>query len=182
MLNYSNITISGGVAVGKNTLFENLRPYLESRKWQFRTTGQILREYTKENVLPLASLVEDDFHRKIEDKTHSILKTKKHWVIEGWLAGFVACDLAKVLKVLLMCSNEAVVVDRVVNRDNISIAKAKDFINKRKEENFKTWRRIYGDHNFFGSKYYDIVIDTVSSGPLETVGKVLDALGYQNRK
>ena len=39
---------------------------------------------------------------------------------------------------------------------------------------------IYGDYNFFDPKYFHLIIDTYSSGPLETVGKVLDKLGYKH--
>ena len=65
-LNYRNIAISGGIAVGKGTLRENLRPYLEPLGWQFRSGGDILREYTKEHVNPLAKLADDDFHRALD--------------------------------------------------------------------------------------------------------------------
>jgi len=176
---YQNITISGGVAVGKNTLFDNLKPYLEPKGFTFRTTGQILRDYTQENVMPVASLVEDDFHRHIEKKTESLLKNEKQWVIEGWLAGFVAREIKSVLKVLLICSSHDILVDRVVNRDKVAVQKAESLITKRENENFNTWKKIYGDFNFFDPDIYDLVVDTRESGPLETVGKVLDCLGYK---
>jgi cytidylate kinase len=53
-------------------------------------------------------------------------------------------------------------------------------VKEREEKNFKTWQKIYGKYNFFEPKYYDLVIDTYSSGPLETVGKVLDKIGFDN--
>lgn len=176
---YQNVTISGGVAVGKNTLFDNLKPYLEPKGFTFRTTGQILRDYTQEHVMPVASLVEDDFHRHIEKKTEDILKNERQWVIEGWLAGFVAREMKSVLKVLLICSSHDILVDRVVNRDKVTVEKAEELVKKREQENFSTWKKIYGDYNFFDPRYYNLVVDTRSSGPLETVGKVLDGLGFK---
>lgn len=175
---YDNITISGGVAVGKNTLFDNLRSYLEPYGWRFRTTGQIIRDYTKENVLPLATLVTEEFDRKIEAKTRALLELEKNWVIEAWLSGFIARDLPSVLKVLLICSHHELQVDRVANRDKISIAEAKKFIKLREEGNFKKWQSQYGDYDFFNPDYYNLVIDTYSSGQIESVGIVLDKLGY----
>lgn len=176
---YQNITISGGVAVGKNTLLNNLKPYLEPYGWKFTSGGQILRDYLKEYVHPLASLAPDEIHHQIDKRTIKLLK-EGNWVIESWLAGFMARDFENTLRILLVCSNPALKIDRVVNRDKVSIDKAKKLIKEREDENFKTWKKIYGNYDFFNPKYYQIIIDTYSSGPLETVGKVLDALGFKN--
>ncbi len=181
-LKYNNITISGGVSVGKNTLLNNLKPYLVPLGWKFTSGGQILRDFTKEYVQPLASLVDKDFHHKIDERTKRLLTNEGHYVIEAWLAGFIARTLKDTLRVLLTCSNEALKVDRVVNRDKVTVAEAKKFIKEREVKNFKTWHKIYGNYNFWDPKYYHLVIDTYSSGPLETVGKVLDKLGYDNQK
>lgn len=178
-LAYDNIAISGGIAVGTTTLFNNLKPYLEPYGFKFKSIGQFVREHTKENVFPVATLVSDDFDREIERKVRETFKREKQWVIESWLAGFLAKDLKKTLKILLTCSNEALRIDRIVNRDGIPVKEAKKLIKKREEENFKKWRRLYGDHDFLSPDYYHLCIDTYSSGQLETVGKVLDALGYK---
>lgn len=180
-LKYNNITISGGVSVGKNTLLNNLKPYLAPLGWKFASGGQILRDFTKEYVQPLATLVDKDFHHKIDERTINLLK-EGHYVIEAWLAGFLARNLKDTLRVLLICSNEALKIDRVVNRDKVTIEEAKKLIRERERENFKTWHKIYGKYNYWDPKYYHLVIDTYSSGPLETVGKVLDKLGYDNQK
>lgn len=180
-LNYKNITISGGVATGKNTLLENLKPFLKPLGWQFSSGGKILRDYLKEYVQPLASLGSEKIHHIIDSRTISLLK-KGHYVIESWLAGFMARNQEDTLRVLLICSVPALKVDRVVNRDRVEIEKAKKLIKEREVDNFKTFKKLYGDYNFFDPKYYHLVIDTYSSGPLETVGKVLDRLGYKNHK
>lgn len=181
-LKYSNITISGGVSVGKNTLLNNLKPYLVPLGWKFTSGGQILRDYTKENILPLATLVDRKFDEAIEKRTFDLLTKEGRYVIEAWLAGFVARNLKDTFRILLICSNEALKVDRVVNRDKVTIEEAKRFIRLREKENFKKWKKNYGNYNFWDPKYYHLVIDTYSSGPLETVGKVLDKLGYDNNK
>lgn len=179
-LNYDNITISGGVATGKNTLLNNLKPFLEPLGWRFTSGGQILRDYLKEYIQPLASRAGSEIHHQIDNRTKKLL-TGGHFVIESWLAGFMAHDRKDTLRILLICSSDAVKIDRVVNRDRISVEKAKIFIKEREKGNFKTWQKIYGQYNFFDPKYYHLVIDTYSSGPLETVGKVLDKLGYHNK-
>lgn len=181
-LKFKNVTISGGVAVGKGTLKENLRQALEPLGWKFASGGQLLRDFTKEYVQPLASLAPDDFHHKLDDRTRNLLTKEGHYVVEAWLSGFVARDLTDTLRVLLVCSNDALRIDRVTNRDNISIDEAKKYIHEREVVNFQEWKRIYGDYSFFDPKYYHLVIDTYSSGPFETTGKVLDKLGYRQKK
>lgn len=179
-LKYKNITISGGVASGKNTLLNNLKPFLEPLGWKFTSGGQILRDYLKEYINPLAGKAPDDIHHQIDKRTINLLK-QGYFVIESWLAGFMARDRKDTLRVLLFCSNPALKIDRVVNRDKVKVDEAKKIIKEREENNFLTWKKIYGDYNFFDKKYYHLIIDTYSSGPLETVGKVLDALGFINK-
>lgn len=180
-LKFDNITISGGVATGKNTLLNNLKPYLKPLGWRFTSGGQILRDYLKEYVQPLASLASKEVHHMIDNRTLKLLKLG-HYVIESWLAGFLARNMKHTLRVLLICSDAALKVDRVVNRDKITIEKSKMFIKEREEGNFKTWHKIYGNYNYWSPKYFHLVIDTYSSGQLETLGKVLDKLGYDHGK
>lgn len=177
-LKYKNITLSGGVATGKNTLLNNLKPFLEPIGWHFASGGQILRDYLKEYVNPKAGLAPKDIHYQIDKRTIELLN-QGNFVIESWLAGFMTRDRKDTLRVLLFCSNPALKIDRVVNRDKVTVEQAKKIVKEREEDNFKTWKRIYGDYDFFNPQYYHLVIDTFSSGPLETVGRVLDALGYK---
>ncbi|MBP9690884.1 cytidylate kinase family protein [Candidatus Woesebacteria bacterium] len=176
-LKYQNITISGGVAVGKNTLHSGLKPYLEKEGWKFTSGGQLLRDFAKEYVQPLASLAPDEFHHKLDDRTKSLLE-EGMYVIEAWLAGFMARDRTDTLRILLRCENDALRIDRVANRDKVTIDQAKSYIREREDSNFKEWRRIYGEYEFFNPEYYHLIIDTYSSGPSETVKNVLDKLGY----
>jgi cytidylate kinase len=125
-------------------------------------------------------LGDEKIHRLIDERTIKLLK-EGHYVINSWLAGFMARNFEDTLRVLLICSNPALKVDRVVNRDKVTIEEAKRMIKEREEDNLKTWKKIYGDFDFFDPKYYHLVIDTYSSGPLETVGKVLDRLGFKNK-
>ena len=184
-LNFDNITISGGVSSGKNTLLNNLKPYLKN--WKFFSGGLFMREYaishnliSKESAKHhLATVYSDDFDKQVDAEMQKRLKEESHLVIEAWLIGFLARNFKNTLRVLLICSDDALRIDRIVNRDKTTIEEAKHHIRYREEENFKKWQRLYGNHNFFDPKYYQLVIDTYSSGPLETVGKVLDKLNYK---
>lgn len=186
-LKYDNITISGGVAVGTSTLAQNLKPYLKPPDWKYFSGGEFMRDYAiKKGLIPKnakvhhkADVYSDEFDKKVDFGMRERLQKEKRIILESWLSGFMAKDISNCLRVLLICSNEAIRVDRVVNRDNISIDEAKKFIKEREEVNFRKWERLYGKYNFFNPKFYNLVIDTYSSGPLETVGKVLDKLGYK---
>lgn len=188
-LKFDSITISGGVAVGTSTLLNNLVPYLKPYGWKFFSGGEFMRNYAvKKGFFPKnskvhhkATVYSDDFDKQVDYGMRERLKKEKHLVLESWLSGFMARDLKNVLRVLLVCGDEALRIDRVANRDNVSVEEAKNYIKDREEENFKKWRRLYGDYNFFNPKYYQVVIDTYTSGPMESLGKVLDKLGFRHK-
>ena len=46
------------------------------------------------------------------------------------------------------------------------------------KSNFKKWMRMYHTNDFWDIKHYDLVINTYSHGPKETLNIVLQALGY----
>ena len=78
-----------------------------------------------------------------------------------------------------MC-DDALRIDRTVNRDNITVADAKKHLREREKANLAKWKRMYGVGDFWDPKYYDLIINTYSHGPKETLNLVLQALGYFN--
>lgn len=178
-LKYNNITISGKIAVGTTTLAKNVRDELG---WQYYNTGAMQREFDREegrneNAIGALSRT-DDHERGMEALTKKKLTEEKNIVYEAWLSGFVAQGIPSVLKVLVICSDYNIRVDRVVNREKITVDEAKAWMRQREEENIPTWQRLYGEHDFWDPKYYDVVVDTFSTGPMESMGLVLDKLGY----
>lgn len=123
----------------------------------------------------------DQWERDIEAMTLKKLKNEEKLIYEAWLAGFVARDIESVLKVLLICKDE-LRIDRLVNRDQTTVEQAKRQIQERERGNITKWEKLYGEYDFWSPQYFDLVIDTYSSGPMETVGKVLDVLGYVTNK
>lgn len=178
---YRNITISGRVAVGTSTLAKKLKEILG---WKYINAGELQRQYDREHNIKEnqrgAVLRPDEHEREIDEIPKDILETENHVIYEAWLAGFMAKDIEGVLKVLLICSNNAIRIDRVANRDKVSIEDAKHFLKTREEENVEKWKKLYGNYDFWNEEYYDLVIDTYGSGPMETAGKVLDKLGYKS--
>lgn len=180
-LHFRNVTVSGKIATGTTTLAKNLQQTLS---WEYMNAGALQRQYDRQHGIDEnqhgASLRPDAHEREMEALAKKTLTQKDHIVYEAWLSGFVARDISGVLKVLVMCSDDAIRIDRIANRDRVSIEQAITNIHTREEENITKWKKIYGDHDFWDPKYYDIVIDTFSSGQMETLGKVLDKLGYKN--
>lgn len=182
-LKYRAVTISGKIAVGTSTLAQNLADVLG---WKRINAGDIQREYDRKNNIHEnkqgATARSDAHENEIDEMTKKVLKEEKNIIYEAWLAGFMAQGIEGVLKVLVICSEDAVRIDRITNRDNISVEEAKEWLKQREEENTVKWKKLYGDHEFWDPKsgFYDLVVDTYSTGPNETVGKVLDKLGYKN--
>lgn len=179
---YRLITISGKVAVGTTTLAKNLVHVLG---WKHINFGALQREFDRKhgiNENKQGAVARSDEHeRGMEKMGEEMLKKGQNIIYEAWLSGFLARNYKDVLRVLLVCSHTDIKVDRIVNRDNVSIEEAKQWIKQREEENEKKWRKLYGNYDFWDPKYFHLVIDTYKSGPMETLGKVFDKLGFRHK-
>ncbi len=176
------ITVSGKIATGTSTLSKNL---VSALAWRYINVGQIQREYDRQHQIAEnmqgAYSRSDKHEQQIDEMTKKMLHSENQIIYEAWLAGFMAQGVKDILKVLLICSHDDLRIDRVVNRDKVTITQAKEWIRQREEENLKKWQKLYGHYDFWDPKYYDLIIDTYSSGPMETVGKVLDKMGYKGK-
>src|SRR3972149_11138494 len=171
------ITISGRVASGATTLSRHLAHKLN---WTLWNGGEIYRKYSKDADIPLerTDLSADDYHLKLDNYIKEKLKTEKNLIMESWLSGFNAQGIAGIFKIFVICSVDSVRVDRLVNRENITIDEAKEHLKRREEENFKKWQRLYKADNFWNRRFYDLVIDTYTNGPTQTLEIALKALGF----
>lgn len=185
-LKYSSIAISGRPGAGRSTLLKNLRPYLGSLGWQFFSGGDWARQFAissgKHDPHDPKHHKATDYGEDIDHQIDAAMREKLshpevHMAVESWIAGWNMRGLPHVLKVLLMC-DDALRIDRIVNRDNLTVEEAKKNIHEREEENLAKWKRMYAVTDFWDPKYYDLVINTYSHGPKETVNLVLQALGY----
>lgn len=182
-LKFDKVTISGKAGVGTSTLSRHLA---ETLKWEYINVGTIQRTYDVSLGLlqyDHGTIIHSDEHeRSIEKMTKEVLTHKKKIIYEAWLAGFVAKHITHTLRVLLVCSNFGVRADRIANRDNLTIKQARHFIQIRERQNIRKWKIVYGDHDFWDPKMFHIIIDTAKSGPMETLGIVLDKLGYNMKQ
>lgn len=199
---YKNLTISGLPGCGSTTLLKMVRAELEPQGWQGFSGGEFMRKYALEkgsfsqgenNLHHDATVYGEDFDREVDFGMRAKLEHQEKWILESWLSGFLAQSVPGVLKVLLICSDNAVRVDRIVNRDNVSVQEALEHIRLRKEKNEQKWRTMYAQQwkewvvapgtlpehaqiDFWNPALYDVVIDTYSSSREQTLEKVLDAL------
>ncbi|OGK29680.1 hypothetical protein A3D08_03160 [Candidatus Roizmanbacteria bacterium RIFCSPHIGHO2_02_FULL_43_11] len=176
---YDNITLSGGAGSGKSLLFGNLRSCLEPQGWHFLQAGEMMRDKTNERLNPAADLLPVSHHQSVEENTRDILTTKTHFVIDAWLAGFVARDLPKTLRVLVYMSDEDERARRVAKRDGITPDEAMRLIRDREDRNIQFWRSIYGDYDFWDRKYYQLTIDSTYLNPQKCLQRVLDTMGLK---
>lgn len=185
-LKYSSIAISGRPGAGRSTLLKNLRGYLEPLDWEFFSGGEWSRQFAIGAGLHDAGDTKHhfatDYGEEVDHQIDAAMRQKLsdprvHVAVESWIAGWNMRGLKHVLKVLLMC-DDALRVDRIVNRDNLTVEEAKKHIFDREEANLDKWKRMYKVNDFWDPIHYDLVINTYSHGPKETLNLVLQALGY----
>jgi cytidylate kinase len=202
---YKNITISGLPGCGSTTLLKMLREELKYAGFTGFSGGEFMRAYAAEKGLFDASsrahhsalVYSDDFDRQVDMGIREKLSSEEGWIIESWLSGFMAQNIPTTLKILMTCSDDAVRIDRIVNRDGISIELAKENILIRYQENLSKWQRMYKKEwhewlvktgkisaaaklDFWRPDIYDLVIDTYSYNQQETLKIALDAIKKKN--
>lgn len=131
----------------------------------------------------------DHFDIEYEEKVKNMLKNESHHIIQSHLAGFDAQGIEGVFKILIICEdNEGndkpdIRIDRLVNRDKVSIEEAKEEVVERERQHLDKWRRLYtgNDQNwvYWDKKYYDLIINTYDHNQEETLKIALEALGVK---
>lgn len=177
---FHNITVSGRAAAGATTLATSLAGKLS---WRLFKGGELVREYVKDNRIPLenTSQTSDKFHLELDNLIKEKLKKEKWQIIESWLAGFDAYGIPHVFKIFVTCSDDRVRIDRLMNRDKMTLEQAKEHLKRREEENIAKWEKLYKTRDFWNPHLYDLVINTYAFGPTETLEVVLQAIGYYNK-
>lgn len=195
---YKNVTISGLPGAGSTTLGKHLAQHLG---FQFHSGGDFMRQYAIDNgyfdpsqsVHHAATAYPADFDRKVDYQMRDNLIHKHSYVYESWLSGFLAQQVEGTFKILVYCSDDAVRVDRIANRDDISIAEAKEHIFAREQKNLDKWIEMYNKEwkewvvapktlpatepiYFWRPELYDLAIDTFRLGKEETLEKVIAEL------
>lgn len=187
--NIRNITISGKIGAGATSLAKNLSKTLG---WDFLEGGDIFEKIHKELKLSQAMVNSrpDHFDLEYEKKVKNMLKNENHRIIQSHLAGFDAQSIDGVFKILVVCEDshgndkEEIRIDRLINRDEVSVEEAKEEVLEREKQHLEKWRRLYvnNDQNwvYWDKKYYDLVVNTYSRNQEETLNLALEKIGYKN--
>jgi len=183
-----NITVSGRIGCGATTLATHLA---ETLHWKMMDGGKLLRKINEELGLSLndQNARPDSFDLQYEERVKKLLREEKHHIIQSHLAGFDAQAIKGVFKILLLCEdNEGndkteIRVDRVVNRDHVSVEEAKYEVKEREKQHLEKFRRLYQPNDkvwvYWDRKYYDLVINTYSHTQEETLAIALKTIRYK---
>ena len=172
MVHHDKITISGQICTGKTTLYKALE---QSLGWQTFSTGQFFRDYAKKHNLDLEAGEEqnEDITKKIDYQVRELLKTKSQIIVEGWLAGIMAKDIAGVLKILLVCDAKKR-QQRFGKREQVSHKEAASRVKERDNSWLAEIKKIYNRADIFDPRHYDLIIDTTDQKPEAILQQVLD--------
>lgn len=181
------ITVSGRIASGSTTLAKKLSHAL---RWKRIEGGEIFWEAVRTKLgldAKDTGLRPDEEDLAFEAMQKEILETRDHVVVESKLAGFVAKDLKDVFRVLVICVDPQGVdqtnirIDRLVNREQMTITDAKEEVLVREKSDVEKWRRLYAHDDpqwtFWDEKYYNLVVNTYAHDPDEAVELVLEQVG-----
>lgn len=180
------ITVSGRIGAGSTTLANNLAKHLG---WRHIEGGEIFWEAVRKKM----GLDPEDTHLRpdeedviFDEQLKKILKEDEGIVLETKLAGFNSQGIDGVFKILVACSDNHGVdqtqirIDRLVNREGISVEDAKAEVIEREKNDLDKWRKLYADNDpnwvYFDEKYYDLVVNTFASNSEQAVGKVIETI------
>lgn len=180
----NNITVSGRIGSGASTLAKKLSEKLE---WPVLDGGKLFRKINEELGVTITQTEErpDHFDLEYEERIKKMLRDEKHHIIQSHLAGFDAQGIEKVFKILLVCEEHgedvpAVRIDRLVNRDGVSVEDAKYEVRERERQHLQKFRRLYANNDqewvYWDKKYYDLVINTFNHNQDSVLKLTLEAL------
>jgi len=181
------ITVSGRLGAGSTTLAKHLAKYLS---WKHIEGGEVFWEAVRKrmNLNPKdTNLRPDEEDILFDNQLKKILNEEKNIVLETKLAGYNAQGIEGVFKILMVCENEKgedqmqIRIDRLINREGISVNEAKAEAIEREKNDLEKWQKLYanGDKNwaYYDKKYYDSIINTYDHNPEETFNRALSYLG-----
>ena len=182
------ITVSGRIGAGSTSLAKHVAKTLS---WKHIEGGEIFWEAVRKkmHLSPKdTNLRPDEEDVLFDQRLAEILKKEKHIVLETKLAGYLAREMQDVFKVAVICEENGedraeIRIDRLVNREEVSVEEAKAEVFEREHNDLSKWRKLYvkndPDWVYWDKKYYDLVINTYSHNHDQTLQLVLDQIGYK---
>lgn len=185
-----NIAVSGRIGSGATTLATTLAEVLG---WEVLDGGKLFRKIASDMGISItqSNSRPDHFDTEYEEMVRRQLREKDHQIIQSHLAGYDAQGIDGIYKVLVVVEDNLghdkpeIRIDRLVNRDGVSIEEAKHEVLEREKQNLEKFRRLYagddGEWVYWDRKYYDLVVNTFSHNAKDSVNFVLEALGVAER-
>jgi CMP/dCMP kinase len=183
------ITVSGRIASGATTLGHRLAEILG---WHHVEGGEVFWEAVRTKMglgEKDTDLRPDKEDEDFDTSLKKILTDGKNLILETKLAAFNAQGISGIFKIAIICEDEEgndkadIRIDRLINREKISIEEAKEEAIEREENDLEKWRKMYAGGNqkwvYWDKKYYDLVINTYSHNQDETLKLALEKLGYR---
>ncbi len=195
---YKNVVISGLPGAGSTTLAKKIQKKLD---WDYFSGGDWMRAYAVMNGLfddsqklhHDQSIIQDDVDRQMDHGMRNNMMEKSENIYDSWLCGFLAQGVPDTFKILCTCSEDAVRVDRLANRDQLTIQEAKEHIFDREKKNVAKWRKMYGKEwkewvvepgfvspdkevYYWYPEMYDLVIDTYKVSRKEAYNMAMKAI------
>ncbi|MDP3941166.1 MAG: cytidylate kinase family protein, partial [bacterium] len=180
------VTVSGRIGAGSTSLAKSLAKKLG---WKHLEGGEIFWEAVRKKMgldPKDTNLRPDEEDKLFDEQLKKILREDRDIILETKLAGFNAQGIDGVFKILVVCEDHegvdqtAIRIDRLVNREHISVEEAKVEAVEREKNDLSKWRTIYagGDTGwvYFDPKYYDLVINTFDHNPEGSVQMALSSL------
>ncbi len=183
------ITVSGRIASGSTTLAKHLAKQLG---WKHLEGGEIFWEAVRKR-LGLSekdtNLRPDEEDKLFDEQLKKILEKDKNIVLETKLAAFNAQNIPGIYKILVICDDENgddkadVRIDRLVNREELSVEDAKIEVLEREANDLEKWRKLYAngdpDWVYWDKKYYDLVVNTFTHNQEASSNLVIEKLGLE---
>lgn len=180
------ITVSGRIGAGSTSLAKSLSKHF---RWKHLEGGEIFWEAVRKRMgldPKDTNLRPDEEDKLFDEQLKKILREDKDIILETKLAGFNARGIEGIFKILVICEDKsgadqaAIRIDRLVNRERVSVDEAKQEVMEREKNDLEKWRKIYanGDNEwvYYNAEYYDLVINTFDHNPEESVALALSAL------
>lgn len=183
------ITVSGRIGAGSTSLGNHLAKILG---WKHIEGGEIFWEAVRRKM----HLAEKDTNLRPDEEDvlfdtqlKHILQEDHHIVLETKLAGFIAKDIKDIFRVVVVCENEEgkdqpeIRIDRLVNREGISVEDAKIEVIEREKNDLTKWRKLYAHNNqewvYWDKDYYNLIVNTYSHNQEESLAMVLKTIGVE---
>lgn len=176
---YQNIAVSGRIAVGSTSLVKALSQKLG---WNLREGNQIFRDISMQMGFDLEKNIQeaitdrsDQIDLHVDRETTSILEKQSNIVVCSKLAGFLSRDIIHAFKILVTAPPD-VRIQRYSRDRGHAMAEAERLIKLREEEDNIKFSRLYGRHNFFDHKYFNLILNSSKLSIEEEAEKVLEVL------